>query len=398
LMTWPIILFSLLGAFALSGVACIIWIGICWRTVGRHVSDLWPKKVTKAIQLIAGSTSVFGVYSVGAAKGDWLPAAWSGVACVVIWEIVGQLIDNRIKIADKIDKAALGRAEFQSTLRTQLLTVFRRAVDGKARRTRRQLEHPTRKIGIPHVRNALRPQPHLGELLQNLADFFRFQLLGGAEENRNFRVGVYVNVEETMTPVECISLNDSSYTPFKSYQAHQSAFRLDVPTNPSQVVNCVRQRRMIIVEDCAKAADEGDFYFFTAEQRSYLRSMVVFYLGEVSEEDGTIAEGVLVVDTEAVGFFKESDRDSIEFCLREFAARLRLEMLLIALLPREVQTHENSIFRRKGPQTGTTPEEAASTDGGDEERRSATPQDYPGTDRQEVNTRKALSPDGGCIG
>jgi hypothetical protein len=45
-----------------------------------------------------------------------------------------------------------------------------------------------------------------------------------------------------------------------------------------------------------------------------------------------MAEGALVIDTEAAGFFKESDRDSIEFCLREFASRLRLEMLLIALL------------------------------------------------------------------
>jgi hypothetical protein len=211
--------------------------------------------------------------------------------------------------------------------------VFRFAVDVKARRVRRQLEPPLRKRGIPHVRSALTPQPHLVELLQNLAVFFQAQLPSGSGENRNFRVGVYVNVDQAMKPVQGMSLNDSSYTPFSSYQAHQDAFRLaDANTHPAHVVNCVRRKGMVIVEDCARAAGEGEFFFFTEGQRSYLRSMVAYYLGEVSREDGTISEGALVVDTEAVGFFRESDRDSIEFCLREFGARLRLEMLLIALL------------------------------------------------------------------
>lgn len=62
------------------------------------------------------------------------------------------------------------------------------------------------------------------------------------------------------------------------------------------------------------------------------RERIPFCLGEVSRENGAIAEGALVVDTEPAGFFREADRDSIEFCLREFGARLRLEMLLIALL------------------------------------------------------------------
>jgi hypothetical protein len=331
-MTLPNVFLTVLGVLALFGALCLLGILASWKTIGRHLGDLWPKIITKTIQLISGSASLFGAYSVGARKEEWLPAVSAGIACVAVWEIVGQLIDNRIKAVDRIDKAALGRAEFQSKLRTMLLTVFRFAVDSKARRIRRQLEQSRRKLGMPHIRNALTPQPHLGELLQNLAVFYQSQLPGGAGENCNFRVGVYLNVDGIMTPVQAISLNDSNYTPFRSYQDHQSAYRLDADANPSHVVICVRQRRMIIVEDCAKAADAGDFFFFTEGQRSYLRSMVAFYLGDVSRENGTMAEGVLVVDTEAAGFFKESDRDSIEFCLREFAARLRLEMLLIALL------------------------------------------------------------------
>ena len=33
--------------------------------------------------------------------------------------------------------------------------------------------------------------------------------------------------EGIMTPVQAISLNDSSYMPFKSYDAHQAVFRID---------------------------------------------------------------------------------------------------------------------------------------------------------------------------
>jgi hypothetical protein len=271
-MNWPIVLSTGLGIFAFFGLVCLLLIAVYWKTVGRLVSDLWPKLATKTIQLISGAVSLFGAYSVGTQKEAWFPAVLAGIACVAVWEVVGQLIDNRVKAADRVDKAALGRAELQSKLRTQLLTGFRFAVDNKARRVRRELERPRGRTSTTRVRNALTPHPHLGELLQNLAVFYQAQLPSEGGENRNFRVGVYVNCEGVMTPVQSISLNDSSYTPFTSYQAHQPAFRLDTNTNPSHVVNCVRQKRMIVVEDCAKTEEEGTFHFFTEGQRSYLRS------------------------------------------------------------------------------------------------------------------------------
>lgn len=331
-MTLPNIFLIVLLVLALFGTVCLIGILVTWRKFGWNWGDLWPKIITKTIQLASGVVALFGAYSFGASKEEWLPAGFVGIYCVAVWEIVGQLIDNRVKAKDKMDRDALRRAEIQSKLRTRLLSVFRFAVDRKVRRLRRQLEHRRRRIGISQVRNALTPHAHLGEVLQNLAVFFQDQLPSGAGENHNFRVGVYLNIDGAMTPVQAISLNDAGYTPFRSYQNHQSAFRLEGGTNPSHVVVCVRQKRMILVEDCGRAAEEGNFSFFTEDQRSYLRSMVAFYLGEVSREDGTMAEGVLVVDTEAAGFFQEAERDSIEFCLREFAGRLRLEMLLIALL------------------------------------------------------------------
>lgn len=332
-MTTPNVFLTILIAFALVGLACLILTFALWNTVGRLVSDLWVKIPTKVISLASGSASLIGAYSLGTQKEEWFSPVLAGVVSVAIWETVGFLIDNRIKAADRIDKGELDRAEVQSELRTKLLTVFRFAVDGKARRTRRQLDRPPQKFGLPHVRNALTPNPHLGELLQSLAVFFQDQLPSGSGENRNFRVGVYANVDHAMKPVQGMSLNDASYTPFSSYDAHQEVFRLEsANTRPAHVVNGVRRKGMVIVEDCAKAAERGEFHFFSEGQRSYLRSMVAYYLGEVSREDGTISEGVLVVDTEAAGFFKDSERDSIEFCLREFGARLRLEMFLIALL------------------------------------------------------------------
>jgi hypothetical protein len=331
-MKWPLILCAALSAFALVGAVCIALLCIYWHSVGRFVSELWPKLITKLVQLPAGAVTLGSAYAVGTDKGEWLAPAVAGLVCLAVWEVVGLLADNRVKATERIDKSALDRAEIQSELRTKLLTVFRLAVDVKARRTRRQIERQRQKVRITQVRAALTPEPHLGELLQGLAVFFQQQLPAGPGENRNFRVGVYAERDGVMTPVQAISLNDSSYTPFKSYDANQAAFRIDAEEKPSHVVLCVREKRMIVVEDCAEAAGKGEFHFFREAQRTYLQSIVAHYLGAVCHEDGTITEGALVVDTEAAGFFKESERDSLEFCLREFGARLRLELLLIALL------------------------------------------------------------------
>ena len=67
-------------------------------------------------------------------------------------------------------------------------------------------------------------------------------------------------------------------------------------------------------------------------QRGYLRSLVAFYLGQVCEEPGTMTEGALVIDTDVAGFFKETERDALTFCFQEFSVRLKLELLLLALL------------------------------------------------------------------
>jgi hypothetical protein len=63
-----------------------------------------------------------------------------------------------------------------------------------------------------------------------------------------------------------------------------------------------------------------------------LRSMVAVFLGHISNESGKMVATALVVDTDVAGFFKEAERQSLVFCMREFSARIRLEMLLLGLI------------------------------------------------------------------
>ena len=71
------------------------------------------------------------------------------------------------------------------------------------------------------------------------------------------------------------------------------------------------------------------FSFFNEKQATYLRSMVANYLGQVTDDAGKIVVAALVVDTDVAGFFKEAERQSLVFCMREFGARIRLELLLL---------------------------------------------------------------------
>jgi hypothetical protein len=135
-----------------------------------------------------------------------------------------------------------------------------------------------------------------------------------------------------MVPLRAINLYNPGYNVFSSYQRHRSAFQRNEGDNPSHVVTCVRRRGTIIVEDCVAAAGRGEFFFFNDDQRGYLRSMLAYYLDEVCTEDGTMSVAALVIDTDAPGFFREHDRDAWEFCLREFGSRLKLELLLHAML------------------------------------------------------------------
>lgn len=237
--------------------------------------------------------------------------------------------------ADKLDKAALARSKAESKTRTELLTLFRRSVDDKTIRLLRQLDKRKDAASLALVRSALTPDDHLDALLQSLAVFFHAQLPADATPTTNFRVGLYAQRDGVMKPIRMVNLNNPRHDVFSSYRAHEASFVLDAKEKPSHTVRCVNLRQTVIVEDCVAQAEAGDFHFFNDNQRGYLRSMLAYYLDKVCCTDGTTAVAALVIDTDAAGFFREADRESLEFCLREVDSRVKLELLLHAmLLPR----------------------------------------------------------------
>src|SRR5262249_45149099 len=209
-----------------------------------------------------------------------------------------------------------------------LISLIRDTVNAKVKRLHRELDREQSRASLQQVRNALTPEPQLAELLQCIAIFFREQLPDVEVENRNFRVGVYADMERQLTPVYAVDLNNPGYNPFRAYESHPERYQLTAGADAATVVKCVQERRTIIVEDCEKAYEMGEFQYFTAAQRNYIRSMMAYYLGEVCRADGTMVPAALAVDTDSRGFFREVNREYLEFWLREFGTRIKLEMLL----------------------------------------------------------------------
>jgi hypothetical protein len=356
-MTWPAIVSVLLVSLILIGGFGIGLTGWYWSTIGRWASDVAVKVASVVVKLIAGSATVGGAYA-AANKDEWLFPAIAGLVCIVIWEVLEKLIDNRVKAVERIDKLALIRAEQVCEARTELLTVFRRSVAEKTNRLLRKLPNRRDNPSAALIRSALTPDDHLGDLLLSLAVYFSEQLPADRSETSNFRVGLYVARDGGIEPLRAVNLNNPSYDVFSSYRQHRESFRLNATERPSHAVNCINRRQTIIVEDCEFAAAKGEFHFFNDNQRGYLRSMLAYYLDQVCCDDGTPVFAALIVDTDSAGFFRETDRDALEFCLREFGTRVKLELLLHSMLVKRERPHEDVEPRTESPETGGTPEQA----------------------------------------
>lgn len=89
---------------------------------------------------------------------------------------------------------------------------------------------------------------------------------------------------------------------------------------------------MQIVSDCEDAEKRGRFVFYREDQRTYLRSMVAWPMLNLRSADGRMTRGVISLDTNVAGYFRESDGDLFEFFLHEMAARLGFEVVLAQLL------------------------------------------------------------------
>ena len=136
-----------------------------------------------------------------------------------------------------------------------------------------------------------------------------------------------------MTPSGGGSYKDSHWEPSSSFAANRLAFVLDEERKKSLTAQCVLQQATLIVEDTVAASERGEFFFLHDGQRSYLRSIVAYHVGKVLALDKQLVEMALVVDTNLPGHFREQDRKSLEFFLREFACRIKLEHAIAAALP-----------------------------------------------------------------
>src|SRR5262245_52189190 len=100
-MPLALALFATLLAFILVGAGCLLALWQYWSVAGRFIGDLWPKLIGLVIQLLAGIVSLGAAYAIGNDKDEWWPAAVAGVVCIAVWAAVKELVDNRVKAADK---------------------------------------------------------------------------------------------------------------------------------------------------------------------------------------------------------------------------------------------------------------------------------------------------------
>lgn len=317
------VFFGLAAAgFVVAGVMVLFR---TWTTlILERVGELPPKIIIEIIQTGSALTGVFAAFAPPADKGTWLIPVIAGGVCLLVGRILLLIVDSR-------QKAEAGRAKATAETLTRLLVGVRDAVKQKFARVLDAVRKDIKKPTINHVRDTLTPQPHLDDLLWRMALTLQGPLKPGAPDP-NVRVGVYICRGGKMIPLHGVSLKNPGYNPFKSYDQHARHYQLPANEQSSHVVRCASQKRTIIVEDCERASRTNDFFYTHDDQKNYLRSMVVYHLGEVVDTDGKLADAVIAVDSDVSEFFKASMADVLDRVMQEFGLRVRLEMALQAFL------------------------------------------------------------------
>ena len=324
----PPALFVVLCCLGSLGIGCLLAVALTWRGVGRAVGDDWPKVTCKVVQLFAlyGSTRV--AFAVPERKAQWEAATIAGVACLVIWEVVALLIDSRVKVADRLDKGALARAEAELTGRTDLLAVFRNITSEKTKSLARVVRRLTKPPSEATIRTALTPEHLFEDWMYSLCQFFaaRPDSIGAARPN--FRAALYIGSDGAVTPHGQYDLSEPGTPEFGTDTSPSEAFRVYEESLPI-VMACIRNRITVIVEDCF--ATEGP-QSSAGSHRAYFRSLIAYPLGKVFVEINAASDAAILVESNWPGFFRETGRDSLEYSLREFAVRIKLDALLKVIL------------------------------------------------------------------
>jgi hypothetical protein len=337
----------LIGLAIVGGLALVlVWVGrflakyehLTWIAVFFQAT--WTKVVIGGLQALTALVAVWTAAAAADKKSEWAEPTIAGIVCLLVWYFVLLSCEATGKSVAAQLAGQLGQARAEAdaatalgVVRTRLLALFLKTVKEKCKRIQKAIRRRgTTPPRLNHAQKGLEPKDHLDIVLREMALFLREALPTLEREQRNFRVGLYVETSGVMRPLHGISLRDLAYDPFRSHKEHAQHFRLDCTDKPAHAVTCVKRKSLVIVGDCAEAEGRGEFFFYKEEQRSYLRSMAACWVGKVCVADGTMQEAALVIDTDSPGYFREDDRESIQFCFDQFAARLSLEMALLTLV------------------------------------------------------------------
>jgi hypothetical protein len=229
-------------------------------------------------------------------------------------------------------------AEREATLRTKLNVYLRKLVEQKRQQVCGVLRNRGFKKGtsIRTAEDCLEPKKHMDHVLRAMLLFLREQLPDSEEStHRKFRAAFYREDDNgQMVLYHGVGDDNRTENPHTSYRTHADHFRVNNTSSPSVVVVCAREQRLVVVSDCLVATEQGSFAFFRPEQRTYLCSVAAFPVTEAIDKDGKLRTSVLVVDTDVPGFFSGEQCSLTKTCMSAFAARLSLEMALLALVTR----------------------------------------------------------------
>jgi hypothetical protein len=256
----------------------------------------------------------------------------AAVLCSGTWKFLQLLIDARTKAADKIAKKSLEISQTESELRLSLLSSLRQLAEWKTAQVVKQLLEAPAKKSLSHIRQALTPKPHLEDILSALIQLLTLRMPGGLNTTANIRIGIYLDLNGTLTPCAGANRNNATANPFSSFAAYPNQFKVDGVQKTSNAVKSIQQKKTFITEDCEKASLSGEFHFLHENQKSYLKSLFAYYICEVYDICGRPVQAVMLIDTDLPGFFKETDLEEWKVLVREYVSRIKLELALLALL------------------------------------------------------------------
>jgi hypothetical protein len=335
-------LFVLTTALLLLGAVALVAVYWYWESVEEYYSTDFLKNGVAAVRCLSAFAGILSRVVESADRPAVLyayGAAGTGAIAWILWEFAQNGAEVKSKAAEASTKkkwvdemqrhAALRRL---TQIRSHIIGALRGLVNTKKERLSAAVPKSGGNSNPKKLYDFLGPDKHMYETIGTLAVLLkRLRETGEANDfdQANIRIGFYEPLDGHMVPLMGFDISDRRYNPFTSYQKHRDRFAVDNDSNPSHTVQCVRQKKTIIVPD---TVGQG-IAFFDESQKNYLRSLVAHPIFGIMGSGGKVADGAIVIDANIPGFFMETDRTTIELILSEFSSRLSLESYLRAFSP-----------------------------------------------------------------